>query len=125
MKSARLGILPSMGWREDPQVFGYSIKDSIGTPDDYITYYENDLTFLEKDSLAGLPGAVLENESIIVPVYDIISEVGKWSGQFKGIRYKMENKIPLNVSAPPTEVSLDTTLWSVHQIVLRWIGNCF
>ena len=96
---------------EDPQVFGYVIHDSTGTPKNTSTYYENDLTFLEKDSLIGLPGAILENESIIIPDYDVISSVDKWSEQFKGIRYKMENKIPLNISAVP-QVSLDTALWS-------------
>lgn len=96
---------------EDPQVYGYVIQDSTGTPKNTSTYYEDDLTFLERDSLIGLPGAILENESIIIPDYDVISSVDKWSEQFKGIRYKMENKIPLNISAVP-EVNLDTTLWS-------------
>ena len=96
---------------EDPQVYGFVVSDSLGTPKNTLTYYENNLTYLEKDSLSGLPGAVLENESIIIPDYNVISSVDKWSEQFKGIRFKMENKIPLNISAVPT-VSLDTTLWS-------------
>ena len=96
---------------ENPLVYGYVVSDSLGTPKNTLTYYENNLTYLEKDSLRGLPGAVSENESIIIPNYDVISSVDKWSEQFKGIRYKMENKIPLNISAVPA-VSLDTTLWS-------------
>ena len=96
---------------ENPLVFGYVVADSIGTPLSTNTYYEENLNFFEKDSIAGLPGSVYENGSYVVPDYDIISPVGKWSDQFKGIRFKIKNKIPLGVSAVPP-VSLDTLLWS-------------
>ena len=96
---------------EDPLVFGYVVEDSVGTPRSTTTYYENNLNFFEKDSIADLPGAVYENESYIVPNYDVISPVGKWSDQFKGIRYKIENKIPLNVSRLP-DVAIDSLVWS-------------
>ena len=96
---------------EDPLIFGYVVEDSIGTPASATTYYEENLNFFEKDSISGLPGVVYENGSYIVPNYDIISPVDKWSNQFKGIRFKIENKIPLEVSAVPP-VSLDTLLWS-------------
>ena len=96
---------------EDPLIYGYVVTDSSGTPSTFTTFYENDLSFFEKDSIAGLPGTLYENNSYLVPNYDVISSVGKWSDQFKGIRYKMENKIPLNISAVPS-VSLDTLLWS-------------
>ena len=96
---------------ENPQVFGYVVEDSTGTPSSTITYYEEDLNFFEKDSISGLPGSVYENGSYIVPDYDIISPVGRWSDQFKGIRFKIKNKIPLGVSAVPP-VNLDTLLWS-------------
>ena len=36
--------------------------------------------------------------------------VDKWSDQFKGIRFKMKNKIPLNVSAVPP-VTIDNLVW--------------
>jgi len=96
---------------EDPFVFGYVVGDSLGTPSSTITYYEEDLNFFEKDSISGLPGTVHENGSYVVPDYDIVSPVGRWSNQFKGIRFKIKNKIPLGVSAVPP-VSLDTLLWS-------------
>ena len=38
---------------EDPYVFGYIVKDSIGTPNSTVTFYENDLNFFEKDSISG------------------------------------------------------------------------
>ena len=96
---------------ENPQIFGYVVEDSTGTPSSTITYYEEDLNFFEKDSISGLPGSVYENGSYVIPDYDIISPVGRWSDQFKGIRFKIKNKIPLGVSAVPP-VNLDTLLWS-------------
>ena len=96
---------------EDPYVFGYVVSDSLGTPLTTTTFYEDDLNFFEKDSISGLPGTVYENASYIVPDYQIVSPVDKWSSQFKGIRFKIKNKIPLNVSAVPA-VSIDTLLWS-------------
>ena len=96
---------------EDPYVYGYIVSDTLGTPVSTVTYYETDLNFFEKDSISGLPGTLYENESYIVPQYDIISPVDKWTDQFKGIRFKLKNKIPLNISAVPP-VSIDTLLWS-------------
>ena len=75
---------------EDPLIFGYVVDDSTGTPSTTLTYYEENLNFFEKDSISGLPGAVYENGSYVVPDYDIISPVGKWSDQFKGIRFKIK-----------------------------------
>ena len=96
---------------EEPLVYGWVVSDTVGTPTSTITFYENDLNFFQKDSISDLPGSIYENGSYIVPNYEIISSVGRWSNQFKGIRYKMENKIPLDISAVPP-VSLDTLLWS-------------
>ena len=96
---------------EDPYVYGYLVQDSLGAPVSTNTYYESDLNFFQKDSISGLPGAVYENASYIVPDYQIITPVDRWSSQFKGIRFKIKNKIPLNVSAVP-DVSIDTLLWS-------------
>ena len=97
---------------EDPYVFGYVVKDSIGTPNSTVTFYENDLNFFEKDSISGLPGVVNENASYIVPIYDIITPVDRWSDQFKGIRFKVKNKIPLNPSSVP-DVNIDTLIWNL------------
>ena len=66
----------------------------------------------EKDSISGLPGVVNENGSYIVPIYDIITPLDRWSNQFKGIRFKIKNKIPLNPSAVP-DVSIDTLIWNL------------
>ena len=97
---------------ENPFVFGYVVKDTLGTPKSTLTYYETDLNFFEKDSIAGLPGVVSENGSYIVPIYDIVTPVDRWSNQFKGIRFKIKNKIPLNPSSVP-DVSIDTLIWSL------------
>ena len=96
---------------ENPRVFGYVVQDSLGTPTSTVTYYEDNLNFFEKDSISGLPGTIYENGSYVVPDYDIITPVGRWSDQFKGIRFKIKNKIPLDVSAVPP-VAIDTLLWS-------------
>ena len=95
---------------ENPHVFGYVVTDTMGTPKATMTYYEENLNFYEKDSISGLPGTVIENGSYVVPVYDIVTKVGKWSDQFKGIRFKMENEIPLNTSLVP-DVEIDTLIW--------------
>ena len=96
---------------EDPHIYAYIVQDSSGTPINPKTFYDEGLSFYEKDSLSKLPGSVYENGSYIVPDYKLINPMGKWSSQFKGIRFKMENKIPLNVSAAPT-AEIDTLLWS-------------
>ena len=96
---------------EDPFIYSYVVEDSLGTPSQVTTYYDNGLTFYEKDSLSRLPGAIYENESYIIPNYQLINPLGKWSDQFKGIRFKIENKIPLTVTAPPP-AEIDTLLWS-------------
>ena len=95
---------------ENPYVFGYVVTDTAGTPKTTVTYYEDNLNFYEKDSISGLPGALYENGSYVVPEYDIITKVGKWSDQFKGIRFKMENEIPLITSQVP-DVEIDTLTW--------------
>ena len=95
---------------EDPFVYGYSVLDSIGTPRFTDTYYKNNLNFIESDSISKLPGAVEESDYYEVPQYEIITPVDRWSNQFKGIRFKMKNIIPLNVSAVPP-VTLDQLEW--------------
>ena len=101
---------------EDPFVFGYVVKDTLGTPKATSTYYEDNLNFFEKDSISGLPGVISENGSFIVPQYDIITPVDRWSNQFKGIRFKVKNKIPLNPSAVP-DVSIDTLIWNLPELL--------
>ena len=97
---------------EDPYIFGYVTDSTYNTPERTTTFYENNLNFFEKDSISGLPGVVSENGSYIVPIYDIITPLDRWSNQFKGIRFKIKNKIPLNPSAVP-DVSIDTLIWNL------------
>ena len=95
---------------ENPFVYGYVVEDSLGIPKFTSTYYKNNLNFLQSDSISRLPGSIEEEDYYAVPQYEIITEVGKWSDQFKGIRYKMTNKIPLSVSAVPA-VTLYDLVW--------------
>ncbi len=95
---------------EDPFVYGYSVLDTTGTPRSTDTYYKSNLNFIESDSISKLPGSVEENDYYEVPQYEILTPVDKWSDQFKGIRFKMKNKIPLNVSSVPPVV-LDQIIW--------------
>jgi len=95
---------------EDPFVYGYSVLDSTGTPRSTDTYYKSNLNFIESDSISKLPGSVEESDYYEVPQYEIVTPVDRWSDQFKGIRFKMKNKIPLNVSSVPP-VTLDQLEW--------------
>ena len=95
---------------EDPFVYGYVVNDSLGTPKQTSTYYKNTLNFIQSDSISRLPGSIEELDYYAVPQYEVITEVGKWSDQFKGIRFKMTNKIPLSVSSVPP-VTLDDLVW--------------
>ena len=95
---------------ENPLVYGYSILDSAGVPVATNTYYKENLNFIQADSISKLPGAIEDIDYYVVPQYEIITPVDKWSDQFKGIRFKMKNKIPLNVSSVPP-VTLDELVW--------------
>ena len=96
---------------EDPYVYGYVVKDTLGTPLTTKPFVQDDLGFLEEDSISGLPGTILENGSYLVPEYDIINPVGQWSNQFKGIRFKIQNTLKLNPSSPP-DIEMDTLIWT-------------
>ena len=86
-----------------------------------LTYYEENLNFFEKDSISGLPGAVYENGSYIVPNYDIISPVGKWSNQFKGIRFKIKIKFHSEFPQFHQLVLIPCFGHGLIQIVWLWI----
>ena len=96
---------------EDPYIYAYVVEDSSGVPKYPVPVYDQGLSFYEKDSLSKLPGAIYENGSYIIPKYELINPLGRWSDQFRGIRFKMENKIPLSVSAAPI-AEIDTLLWT-------------
>ena len=72
---------------EDPFVYGYSVADSLGTPIQIQTFYKDNLNFIQSDSISKLPGAIEEFDSYVVPKYEIVTPVDKWSDQFKGIRF--------------------------------------
>lgn len=97
---------------ENPFLYVYEI-DNMGNPLNTISFYENNLTFFEKDSLIDLPGAVLDDETYNIPKYKIINRVGKWSDSFNGIRFKFENDIPLYPYSVPEFVA-DTIEWSMQ-----------
>mgnify|MGYP001236752234 CR=1 FL=1 len=96
---------------EDPYVYGYVVTDTVGTPLKTKPFVQDDLGFLEEDSISGLPGTILENGSYLVPQYDIINPVGQWSNQFKGIRFKIQNTLKLNPSSPP-DIEMDSLIWT-------------
>ena len=96
---------------EDPYVFGYVVTDTAGTPLTTKSFVQDDLGFLEEDSISGLPGTILEDGSYFVPEYDIITPIGQWSNQFKGIRFKIQNKLKLNPSSAP-DIEMDTLIWT-------------
>ena len=96
---------------EDPYIYGYVVTDSLGSPKNTVSFLQDDLGFLENDSISGLPGTILENGTYYVPEYDNITKVGRWSNQFKGIRFKIENKLKLNPSSAG-DAEIDTLIWS-------------
>lgn len=95
---------------ENPYLYGYEIDD-LGNPLNTVPFYENNLTFLEKDSLADMPGAVIEDGTYYIPEYNVINQLGKWSALFNGIRFKFENDIPLYPFGVPDFIA-DTLEWS-------------
>ena len=97
---------------ENPYLFGYEI-DELGEPLKTISFYETNLTFFEKDSLADLPGSIIESDIYYVPDYNVVNQIGKWSELFNGIRFKFENDIPLNPFSVPDFIA-DTLEWSMR-----------
>ena len=92
---------------ENPYMYVFEIGDTLDKTAKYTTDFSLDtLDFFQKDSLTGLPGAVISGSNVLVPEYQLISPVGKWSDMMDGIRFKYENIIPLNpLSAPDLELS--------------------
>ncbi len=108
---ANQGILAVEGMAcENPFVYGYSVLDSMGVPKITNTFYKSNLSFVESDSISKLPGAIEQSDYYEVPQYEVITSVDKWSDQFKGIRFKMKNRLPLSVSSVP-DVSLEELNW--------------
>ena len=85
---------------ENPLVFVYEIN-ADGSPKFSQDYDVSSLTFFQKDSIANLPGAVTESSVINVPEYQLVQSLNRWSDLMDGIRFKFENALPLNPSAPP------------------------
>ena len=97
---------------ENPYIYAYEIGEN-GSLINPQTYYESDLSLYQRDSIMDLPGTLLEGDAYVVPTYDIIAPVGRWSDQFKGIRFRYKNALPLDVSSVP-DLSTDTLAWSIN-----------
>ena len=98
--------------RDSPYIYAYEIGEN-GNLINPQTYYESDLSLYQRDSIMDLPGTLLEGDAYVVPTYDIIAPVGRWSDQFKGIRFRYKNALPLDVSSVP-DLSTDTLAWSIN-----------
>ena len=85
---------------EDPLVFVYEIE-ADGVPKYSRDYELSSLTFFQKDSLINLPGATSDAATITVPEYQLTQSLDRWSNMMDGLRFKFENALPLNPSAPP------------------------
>ena len=59
------------------------------------------LTFFENDSLIRLPGSMIESSNIVVPEFQLVQPLDRWSDMMDGIRFRFDNALPLNPSAPP------------------------
>jgi len=86
---------------EDPLVYVYEV-DSDGSPKYTEDFNASSLTFFQEDSLINLPGAVIQSSTITVPEYQLVQPLDRWSDMMDGIRFKFDNALPLNPSAPPS-----------------------
>ena len=85
---------------EDPFVYVYEV-DSDGYPKYTEDFSASSLNFFQEDSLINLPGAIVNNSTIVVPEYQLVQPLDQWSNMMDGIRFKFDNALPLSPSAPP------------------------
>ena len=85
---------------EDPLLYVYEV-DSDGLPKTSKSFDTSTLTFFENDSLMRLPGSIIESSSIVVPEFQLVQPLDRWSDMMDGIRFRFDNALPLNPSAPP------------------------
>ena len=85
---------------ENPLLYVYEV-DSDGLPLYTKPFDTSMLTFFENDSLTRLPGSIVESTNIIVPEFQLVQSLDRWSDMMDGIRFRFDNALPLNPSAPP------------------------
>ena len=85
---------------ENPLVYVYEVG-SDGSPKYTDDFSASSLNFFQEDSLINLPGAIVNNSTIVVPEYQLVQPLDQWSDMMDGIRFKFDNALPLSPSAPP------------------------
>ena len=85
---------------ENPLLYVYEV-DSEGLPIYSKSFDTSVLTFFENDSLIRLPGSMIESSNIVVPEFQLVQPLDRWSDMMDGIRFRFDNALPLNPSAPP------------------------
>ena len=85
---------------ENPLLYVYEV-DSDGLPKYSKSFDTSNLTFFENDSLVRLPGSMIESSNIVVPEFQLVQPLDRWSDMMDGIRFRFDNALPLNPSAPP------------------------
>ena len=70
---------------EDPLLYVYEV-DSDGLPKTSKSFDTSTLTFFENDSLMRLPGSIIESSSIVVPEFQLVQPLDRWSDMMDGIR---------------------------------------
>ena len=85
---------------ENPLIYVYEI-DANEQPK-YSNFYDiNYLSFFENDSLTRLPGSRIEESNIIVPEFQLIQLLDRWSDMMDGIRFRFDNATELYPAAVP------------------------
>jgi len=85
---------------EDPMLYVFEVLND-GSPKYSNSYDPQTLTFFENDSLERLPGSILESSNLVVPEFQLIQPLDRWSDMMDGIRFRFDNALPLSPSAPP------------------------
>ena len=85
---------------ENPLIYVYEI-DSNEEPKFFKSYDMSNLTFFENDSLSNLPGSYIENSNIIVPEFQLIQPLDRWSDMMDGIRFRLDNATKIYPAAVP------------------------
>ena len=85
---------------ENPLIYVYEIDESE-QPKYSKSYDITNLTFFENDSLLRLPGSHIEESNIIVPEFQLIQSLDRWSDMMDGIRFRFDNATELYPAAVP------------------------
>ena len=79
---------------EDPMLYVFEVLND-GSPKYSNSYDPQSLTFFENDSLERLPGTILESSNLVVPEFQLIQPLDRWSDMMDGIRFRFDNALPL------------------------------